>query len=195
MRLGIKLNNLLLSIALKEFVRSFLPSQVSIIEFSSETPLEEVDLLLLDYKTLLSFPRPPEAKVLLLDTGLSSSEKRTAFLLYNVDGILQMDASPHLLLEAIEKLQGGGLWVDQNTLREMVHSTEGHELFAPLTPREKEVLSLICKGHSNKEIAKELSISLSTVKNTLRSLYRKLSVSSRSSLQALFIEGKFKTPP
>jgi len=79
MLLGIKLNNILLSSALKEFIKSFLPSEVSIVEFSQETPLEEVDLLILDYKTLLSITRFPETKVLLVDTGLSTSEKRTAF--------------------------------------------------------------------------------------------------------------------
>ena len=191
MFLGIKLNNILLSSALKEFIKSFLPSEVSIVEFSQETPLEEVDLLILDYKTLLSITRFPETKVLLLDTGLSTSEKRTAFLLYNVNGILQSDASPELLLKAIEKIMNGELWMDQGTLREVVnYSKNERPLSVSLTPREKEVLNLICKGHSNKEIAKELSISLSTVKNTLRGLYRKLNVSTRSSLQALFIEGK-----
>ncbi len=191
MRLGIKLNNILLSSALKEFIKSFLPSEVSIVEFSQETPLEEVDLLILDYKTLLSIARFPETKVLLLDTGLSTSEKRTAFLLYNVNGILQLDASPELLLKAIEKLTSGELWMDQGTLREIVnYSKNGRAVSVSLTPREKEVLSLICKGYSNKEIAKKLSISLSTVKNILRSLYRKLNVSTRSSLQALFIEGE-----
>ncbi len=191
MLLGIKLNNILLSSALKEFIKSFLPSEVSIVEFSQETPLEEVDLLILDYKTLLSITRFPETKVLLVDTGLSTSEKRTAFLLYNVNGILQSDASPELLLKAIEKIMNGELWMDQGTLREVVnYSKNERPLSVSLTPREKEVLNLICKGHSNKEIAKELSISLSTVKNTLRGLYRKLNVSTRSSLQALFIEGK-----
>ena len=191
MFLGIKLNNILLSSALKEFIKSFLPSEVSIVEFSQETPLEEVDLLILDYKTLLSITRFPETKVLLVDTGLSTSEKRTAFLLYNVNGILQSDASPELLLKAIEKIMNGELWMDQGTLREVVnYSKNERPLSVSLTPREKEVLNLICKGHSNKEIAKELSISLSTVKNTLRGLYRKLNVSTRSSLQALFIEGK-----
>jgi len=191
MRLGIKLNNILLSSALKEFIKSFLPSEVSIVEFSQETPLEEVDLLILDYKTLLSIARFPETKVLLLDTGLSTSEKRTAFLLYNVNGILQLDASPELLLKAIEKLTSGELWMDQGTLREIVnYSKNGRAVSVSLTPREKEVLSLICKGYSNKEIAKKLSINLSTVKNILRSLYRKLNVSTRSSLQALFIEGE-----
>ena len=191
MRLGIKLNNILLCLAIKEFIKSFLPSEVSIVEFSQETSLEEVDLLILDYETLLSIAPFPETKVLLLDTGLSTSEKRTAFLLYNVNGILQLDASPELLLKAIEKLMNGELWMDQGTLREIVnYSKNERPLSVSLTPREKEVLNLICKGRSNKEIAKELSISLSTVKNTLRGLYRKLNVSTRSSLQALFIEGK-----
>ena len=48
-----------------------------------------------------------------------------------------------------------------------------------------EVLELIVKGQSNKEIAENASLSLPTVKKHLYSVFRKLEVPSRSRLVAL----------
>jgi DNA-binding NarL/FixJ family response regulator len=52
-----------------------------------------------------------------------------------------------------------------------------------LTPREQEVLCLLTKGNTNKELAKALFISEKTVKSHLNSIFRKLNVSRR--LQAI----------
>jgi HD-GYP domain-containing protein (c-di-GMP phosphodiesterase class II) len=51
---------------------------------------------------------------------------------------------------------------------------------AGLTPREAEVLALLARGHSNKEIARRLVLSAKTVSNHLEHVYSKLQVSSRS---------------
>lgn len=51
-----------------------------------------------------------------------------------------------------------------------------------ITPREREVMELIVRGMSNKEIEDELFISFSTVKNHAYNLYRKMGVRSRAQL-------------
>ncbi|PJI08469.1 MULTISPECIES: LuxR C-terminal-related transcriptional regulator [Clostridium] len=48
-----------------------------------------------------------------------------------------------------------------------------------LSEREKEVLSVLCEGHSNKEIGEILNISLATVKTHILNIYSKLQVSNR----------------
>ncbi|MFL0250333.1 LuxR C-terminal-related transcriptional regulator [Clostridium neuense] len=48
-----------------------------------------------------------------------------------------------------------------------------------LSEREKEVLKVLCEGHSNKEICEILNISLATVKTHLINIYSKLGVSNR----------------
>jgi predicted ATPase/DNA-binding NarL/FixJ family response regulator len=53
-------------------------------------------------------------------------------------------------------------------------------LLDPLTPRELEVLSLICSGLSNQQIADHLVVGVSTIKKHINGLYRKLAVTSRS---------------
>jgi two-component system NarL family response regulator len=49
-----------------------------------------------------------------------------------------------------------------------------------LTSRELDVLKLLAKGRSNKEIGSDLFISESTVKSHVRSMFRKLHVRSRT---------------
>ncbi len=51
-----------------------------------------------------------------------------------------------------------------------------------LSPREYEVVELLAEGLSNKELAERLSISLHTVKNHIKSVFRKLEVGSRLEL-------------
>lgn len=53
-------------------------------------------------------------------------------------------------------------------------------LIEPLSEREREVLSLICAGKSNQEIADELFIALDTVKRHANNIYGKLSVKRRA---------------
>ena len=54
------------------------------------------------------------------------------------------------------------------------------EMFAPLSTREMEILQLIARGASNKEIGRELSISRQTVKNHMTNILHKLAVNDRT---------------
>jgi LuxR family maltose regulon positive regulatory protein len=54
------------------------------------------------------------------------------------------------------------------------------ELPDPLTPRELEIMRLICKGYSNPEIADELVVTINTVKKHTSNIYGKLGVRSRT---------------
>lgn len=54
------------------------------------------------------------------------------------------------------------------------------ETFVPLSPREMEILRLVTRGMSNKEIARELQISHQTVKNHMTSVLKKLAVEDRT---------------
>jgi LuxR family maltose regulon positive regulatory protein len=56
----------------------------------------------------------------------------------------------------------------------------GAELPEPLSEREREVLSLVAAGWSNREIAKELFVAQSTVKTHVNNLYRKLDTHNRT---------------
>ncbi len=54
------------------------------------------------------------------------------------------------------------------------------QVFPELTDREREVLTLIARGHKNPEIASQLSISLKTVRNHVSNIFSKLQVADRA---------------
>jgi DNA-binding NarL/FixJ family response regulator len=53
-----------------------------------------------------------------------------------------------------------------------------------LSQREREVLELLCRGMSNKQMARDLSVSENTIKTHVANLYAKLDVSRRTEAQA-----------
>jgi DNA-binding NarL/FixJ family response regulator len=104
------------------------------------------------------------------------------------------DVTPRKLIEAIRQVSQGNYVIDDNVLAksqvaswllkqfEQISSFGGSpdEMFVPLSPREMEILQLIARGYSNKEVAHELGISRQTVKNHMTSILRKLSVNDRT---------------
>jgi two-component system response regulator FixJ len=60
-----------------------------------------------------------------------------------------------------------------------------------LTRRERQILDLLLKGFSNKEIASRLSVSERTINNQLSALYRKTKVRSRLELALLAVRTGF----
>lgn len=82
--------------------------------------------------------------------------------------------------------QAGALrWLFERLGQEAVVSEEADSLFSPLSPREMEVLTLITRGASNKEIAHLLGISHQTVKNHISNVLRKLAVEDRTQAAVL----------
>jgi DNA-binding NarL/FixJ family response regulator len=61
-------------------------------------------------------------------------------------------------------------------------------LFWLLTKEEQQVLTLICQGLSNEQIAANLSISINTVKMHIQNIFKKTNVSSRGQLSYVFTQ-------
>ena len=66
------------------------------------------------------------------------------------------------------------------TVQQALHGGETDPVLRSLTEREREVLALLARGLTNKEIAKALTITTNTVKRHLKSLFVKLNVGTRS---------------
>lgn len=77
-----------------------------------------------------------------------------------------------------------GIWIGHLTApsapREEFETNERALDTLGISPREHEVLELLARGHSNREIARALYVSPNTVKTHLSSLYGKLEVSRRT---------------
>ncbi|WP_299763045.1 LuxR C-terminal-related transcriptional regulator [uncultured Dokdonia sp.] len=65
-------------------------------------------------------------------------------------------------------------------------SEQQHTISASLTKQEQKVLDLILQNRTNKEIASEIFVSVSTVKTHINSIYKKLNVSNRDEVKSLY---------
>jgi DNA-binding NarL/FixJ family response regulator len=91
-------------------------------------------------------------------------------------GYLLKDARREELLDCIRKVSIGETCIPQALVKKLVTGISGEIL----TDRELEVLTLLARGKSNKEIGVNLFISEFTVKGHLRNIFTKLNVLSRT---------------
>jgi NarL family two-component system response regulator LiaR len=83
-------------------------------------------------------------------------------------------------VEAIRAAARGESWLSPKVAAKVMKRAISEEEEVPLTGRELEVLRLMAKGWSNKEIARELNITERTVKFHVSNILSKLGVFSRT---------------
>ncbi len=124
----------------------------------------------------------PSTRVLVL-TSFSDDEKVFSAIKAGALGYLMKDSSPADLADAIRAVYHGEPSLDPAIAKKLMDQlSKGEEVIAEedLTMREKEVLRLIARGNSNKEIAASLQISEKTVKNHVTNILQKLHLSDRT---------------
>ena len=107
-------------------------------------------------------------------------------------GYLVKTTSPGKLLKSIEEIHNGGAPMSAPIARRVIRSFRKNASRAndPLTRRETEILSQLCKGESYKMIADSLCISRGTVHTHIKKIYKKLHVSSNAQAVAKAIREK-----
>lgn len=94
------------------------------------------------------------------------------------------------VLAALKDVHGGGSPMTGNIARKVVQSFQRSgphaDDSADLSPREREVLVLLARGHLYKEISQSLGISVATVNTYIRRIYEKLHVRSRAQAVAKY---------
>lgn len=96
------------------------------------------------------------------------------------------------LLARIESLMRRSQWKDAQTKAKINIDFEYDEsTISPLTPKEKEILSLVAKGSTNDEISKKLSLQESTIKTHLNRVFKKLNVKTRTQAVLLALQMNF----
>jgi DNA-binding NarL/FixJ family response regulator len=131
--------------------------------------------------------RWPEIKVLML-TVFEDNEKIFGAIKAGANGYLLKKDSPQKILDAIELVYKGespmnGM-IATKILDYFQQSQQKKSILheANLTEREKEILHLLIKGLSYKEISSNIFISIETLNSHIKNIYRKLNVHSRSEL-------------
>ena len=171
----------------------------------------EPDILLLD----LAMPRlpgldtmkaimnkSPRVKIVLL-TGKISTQEVIEALQIGARGIVLKESVAADLAESLRAVLSGDYWIGGERVANLLKAL--HELMQKaekvperktygLTPRELDVVKCIVEGCSNKDIARQFTISEETVKRHLSNIFDKSGVSTRLELALFAIAHKLVLP-
>ncbi|MEX2984600.1 response regulator [Streptomyces sp. C36] len=127
---------------------------------------------------LRALARPPAVAML---TTFDADEYLAAALRGGAAGFLLKDTDPEQLVRAVRTLAAGGSVLDPGVTRAVIGGylaaeaeTTAASAIQALTPREREVLSLVGAGLANPQIAERMGLAPSTVKDHVRAVLGKL---------------------
>jgi DNA-binding NarL/FixJ family response regulator len=136
--------------------------------------------------------KAPRTRILLIFSEQEMSD--TALMRYmmrGVDGYIRRAEKLKHVIEAIRTVYAGSIWAERKLLHKFVRDSplltldidaKISKLDNPLTKREKEIVSFLVHGLSNKRISSTLHISEKTVKTHLNNIFKKMKVTSRTQI-------------
>lgn len=147
-------------------------------------------------RQIRALPDPPEVLIL---TTFDTDQNAFDALAAGAAGFLVKDTPPGQLLDAVRAAVAGGTVISPATTRRLVDHLVAARLadarigrdrpppdaLAPLTDREREVLALVARGCSNREISARLHIAELTTKTHVSRILTKLGLDSRVQAAAL----------
>jgi DNA-binding NarL/FixJ family response regulator len=137
----------------------------------------------------------PEVKVVVL-TSFGEVERVHAALAAGAAGYLLKDADPEEVATAIRAAAAGEVHLDAAVARQLTRRMAAPQVgLNSLTAREREILTLVAQGHSNREIADRLVISERTARTHVSNVLTKLQLSSRTQAALLAIREGLIAPP
>lgn len=129
-------------------------------------------------------PRMPATAFLVL-TIHDDPQKVFAALSAGASGYLLKNSKPAEIVAGIRQAYAGGAPLSQEIARMLIQSFQTpaktvRKRMPGLTPRESQILDLLAQGMVPKEVAEQLNLSYSTVRDYLKAVYAKLHVRSRT---------------
>jgi DNA-binding NarL/FixJ family response regulator len=137
------------------------------------------------------FPKTPVAVV----SGTTAADDVRASIRAGAKGFISKTATTEHLTHAIQLILAGGTSVPVNILESNVASVEGGpEWLTRLSPRERDVLTAVARGISNKQIGRELNLAEVTVKLHLRAIFRKMGARTRAEAAVMASKAGLEQP-
>lgn len=135
----------------------------------------------------------PRTQIVML-TAIDDDEMVFLALEAGADGYLLKRTRPAELRAALLDVLRGGAPMSSEIARRVIESfrkpAKAREESVGLTAREEEVLVMLSRGYSNKEIADQLHLSVDTVRSHLKHIYEKMHVRSRTEAVARFLAAR-----
>jgi len=174
---------------------------------------EEPDIVLLDLdlgginivEQLPEIVSASQGTRVLVLTGVRDTLVHRRAMRLGARGVVMKDQAAETLLKAIRKIHAGEAWIDHSMTAHLLAEISGlggekkadREAAKTMTisPREREIVTVLCEGMSNKQIAKRLFISESTVRNHVTSILAKLELTDRFELAIYSYRHGLAKPP
>ncbi len=140
--------------------------------------------------------RYPHIQVLMI-TSFTNEEAVLASIVAGASGYLLKNVSRAELLKAIRHIASGQSLLDPKQTEQVLSRMTAGNIPTPgedLTEREREVLALVARGYTNKQIAEALYVSEKTARNHVSHILEKLGLSRRSEAAAFAVEHKLVPP-
>lgn len=122
-----------------------------------------------------------DQRCVVLLTATIEDDEFTEALSLEVDGVLLKTSDPALLIDCLDAVRTGHSWIDKSLQQEALKPphNDGEPL---LSPRERDLVTLVRQGLRNREIAEKLGITEGTVKVYLHAVFAKTKVANRTEL-------------
>ena len=136
--------------------------------------------------------RNPDVQILMI-TSYTDDDAMISSILAGASGYLLKHVSRADLIRSIRQVASGHSLINSSTAKQAIENLTqmpGSEL----TEREREVLALVARGFTNKQIAETLFVSEKTARNHVSHILEKLGLSRRSEAAAFAVEHKLVPP-
>ncbi|MEG0909708.1 MAG: response regulator transcription factor [Bacilli bacterium] len=173
------------------------------IDFLSEN---KVDILLLDMRMPVMdgeevleeiSKRNIDVKILILTT-FDEEKLISSAIKHKTNGYLLKSSKPDKIISGIKSVYLGNGVFESDIVSKLVLGSSNNDLDDKenllnryeLSDREKDIVKLISKGLSNKEIASEIFLSEGTIKNHITSILSKMDLKHRTQIAIEYLNGK-----
>jgi len=135
----------------------------------------------------------PDVRILML-TSYTDEEAVAASVMAGASGYLLKNVSRVELLRAMRLVAAGQSLLDPNVTKQVMERLQVQAPGNELTEREREVLALVARGYTNKQIAEALYVTEKTARNHVSHILEKLGLARRSEAAAFAVEYKLVPP-
>jgi DNA-binding NarL/FixJ family response regulator len=135
-------------------------------------------------------------RILIVTAAIERADLRIA-LLRGAQGVLLKHLASDLLIKCLKQVVKGEYWIGRDSVGDLIDAMRNpspREEAQLLSQRERDIVSAVIKGASNKDIAWQLGLGEQTVKNHLRRIFAKLGVNNRVELAVHAMENELTSP-